>query len=112
MERRYKVKPAKHKHQKKQETKPSLQDPVIARRLSGKLHIQEDVLAKAPILTAYGDHKLCIENYRSILEYTDNQVKVQTKTRKILIRGRHLVIAYYRDDGMCLLGDILSIEYI
>lgn len=112
MGRKYKVKPVKHKHQKKPDAKPSIQDPVIARKVSGKLQIQEDIIAKAPILTGYGEHKLCIENYRSILEYTDSRVKIKTKTGKILVRGKHLIIAYYRDDSMCVVGDILAIEYL
>lgn len=111
MGRGYKVKPVKHKHQKKRDTNPSMDDPVIARRISGKLHIQEDIIAKAPILTSFGRHKICLENYRNILEYSEQQIKIQTKSGKILVRGNHLVIAYYRDDCMCVLGDITAIEY-
>ena len=59
----------------------------------------------------YGRGRLCIENYRNIIEYTDSLIRIQTKTGRIHIIGRNLVIAYFRDDGMCIVGEIGTIEY-
>ncbi|MBO5484510.1 MAG: YabP/YqfC family sporulation protein [Lachnospiraceae bacterium] len=112
MERRYRVKPVKHKHQKSCKVAPSMEEPVLTRKLSGKLKMQEDILAKAPVLTSYGRYRLCIENYRSILEYREEQIRIQTKTGKISVQGRNLGIAYYRDECMCIIGEISSIQYI
>ena len=58
-----------------------------------------------------GKRQALIENYRNIIEYTTNLIRVQTKTGKIHILGRNLVIAYFRDDAMCVMGEVLSIEY-
>lgn len=112
MERKYRVKPVKHKHQKNKRVEPSNEEPVITRKLSGKLRMQEDILAKAPVLTSYGRYRLCIENYRSILEYKEEQIRIQTKTGKIAVEGKNLGIAYYRDECMCIVGEISSIHYI
>lgn len=112
MEKKYRVKPVKHKHQKKESATPSGREPVLTRKLSGKLRMQEDILARAPVLTSYGRYRLCIENYRSILEYQEEQIRVQTKTGKIAIKGKNLGIAYYRDECMCIVGEINSIHYI
>lgn len=103
--------PSEHKHSKKAKTKPSIQEPVVAEKISRKFNISEDVIAGAPILTGYGHHRFCIENYKSIIEYTSNIVRIQTKLGRIHIIGKNLVIAYFRDDGMCIVGDINSIEY-
>ncbi len=108
----YRVKPVKHKHQKKMKAEPSGAEPVITRKLSGKLRMQEDILAKAPVLTCYGKYRVCIENYRSILEYQEEKIRIQTKTCKIAIEGRHLAIAYYRDECMCVVGEIRAIQYL
>lgn len=112
MEKKYRVRPVKHKHQKNRRATPSSQEPVITRKLSGKLRMQEDIIAKAPILTSYGRYRLCIENYRSILEYQEEQIRIQTKTGKIAVQGKHLGIAYYRDECMCIVGEINTIQYI
>ncbi len=111
MERRYRVKPVKHKHKKGCNATPSLQEPVLTRKISGKFRIQEDILAKAPIITSYGKYRLCVENYRSIIEYREEKIRIQTKLGKISISGKHLVIAYYRDECMCIVGEIEQIQY-
>ena len=84
----------KHKHGNKMQTKPEAREPVVSKRLS-----------------EYGNNRLCIDNYRSIIEYTEESVKIQTKQKKIYVKGSRLVIAYFREDEMCVLGNISSIEY-
>ncbi len=111
MKTKYRVKPVKHHHQKKCGVRETPPDPVLARRVSSYLKIQEDVLAKAPIVTSYGRNRICIENYRSILEYQTEQIRIQTKLGKIIVKGEALLIAYYREECMCIIGDIREILY-
>lgn len=111
MRKREKFHTHKHKHSKKIVATPELREPVIANALSDKLKISEDVFAHAPIVMGYGCHRFCIENYRNIIEYTDSLIRIQTKMGKIYILGKNLVIAYFRDDAMCVMGDISSVEY-
>lgn len=105
------VRPTKHKHSKKADCKPVDGEPRIAQVISRKMKLSEDVLAGAPIVTNYGRGRCSIENYRNIIEYTDTLVRIQTKVGKIHVTGKNLMIAYYRDDSMCIIGDILGIEY-
>lgn len=105
------LRPVRHKHMGKLDTCPSVNEPVIADSISKKLHIPEDILAQAPIVMGYGTHRFCVENYRNIIEYTQEIIRIQTKTVRIHIIGKNLVIAYFRDDGMCVMGDISSVEY-
>lgn len=105
------LRPSKHKHTRKMDATPSKKEPQIADTISKKLRLSEDILASAPIVMGYGKHRFCVENYRNIIEYTDEVIRIQTKIGKIHLLGKNLVIAYYRDDGMCVMGDISSIEY-
>lgn len=101
----------RHKHNKKPKTSLTLREPVISDRLTKKLELTEDILLKAPVVTGYGNQRFCIENYRNIIEYTTNLIRIQTKTGKIHIIGKNLVIAYFREDAMCVIGEILIIEF-
>lgn len=105
------LRPSKRKHSKGPDATPSRCEPQIADAISKKLRLSEDILASAPIVMGYGKHRFCVENYRNIIEYTDEVIRIQTKVGKIYLVGKNLVIAYYRDDGMCVMGDISSIEY-
>ena len=111
MKRKNLLRPSKHVHSKKMNVTPSREEPKIADKLSKKIRLSEDILASTPIIMGYGKHRFCVENYRNIIEYTDELIRIQTKTGKIYLLGKNLVIAYYRDDGMCVIGDISSIEY-
>ncbi len=111
MARGYRVKPVKHKHIKRMKAEPSAGEPTISGKFSGIMHMPEDILAKAPIVTCYGCYRVCIENYRNILEYQEGQIRIQTKTGKIRVEGKNLGIAYYREECMCIVGEIWSVEY-
>lgn len=98
-------------HHKKPPSRPTGEEPHMAAVISRKLQMSEDILAGAPLLMGYGRGRLCIENYRNIIEYTENLIRIQTKTGRIHVRGDSLVIAYFRDDSMCIVGKIEGIEY-
>ncbi|MBR1742542.1 MAG: YabP/YqfC family sporulation protein [Lachnospiraceae bacterium] len=101
----------KHARHRKEKVAPEAREPVISRILTERLRLSEDVLGKAPILMGYGNRRFCIENYSNIIEYTKERIRIQTKTGRIHILGKNLVIAYYRDDGMCVVGEVTSVEY-
>lgn len=79
--------------------------------LSNRLHLPADVLAGAPIITATGRNELCLENYKGIIEFNGNLIKVQTKVCRICIEGKHLNILYFTEDEMRITGYIEAIYY-
>lgn len=78
---------------------------------SESLKLPADVLLGAPIITATGRNEICLENYKGIIEYNGNLIKVQTKTCKICIEGERLNIDYFTNDEMKISGYINSIYY-
>ena len=68
--------------------------------------IPKDVLPGLSVLTVTGNVELTLENYRGILEYTGELVRVQLK-----VTGEHLMISYYTNDEMKMTGWIRDIEY-
>ena len=76
-----------------------------------KLQLPKDITHGAFILTAIGNEELYIENYKGILEYTGNCIRIQGKNTYILIEGRNLKIDHYTEEDMLIKGCILSIQY-
>lgn len=79
--------------------------------LSNRLHLPADILAGAPIITATGRNELCLENYKGIIEFNGDLIKVQTKLCRICIEGKHLNILYFTEDEMRITGYIQAIYY-
>lgn len=79
--------------------------------LSEHLHLPADILAGAPIITATGRNEINLENYKGIIEYDGNSIKVQAKSCKICIEGKKLNILYFTEDEMRITGYIEAIYY-
>ena len=76
-----------------------------------KLHLPKDITQGAFILTAIGSKEIYIENYKGILEYTPNCIRIQGKNTYILIEGKCLTIDHYTEEDMLIKGHIFSIQY-
>ncbi len=56
------------------------------------------------MLTVTGHSEAYIENYRGIIEYTEQRIRLQTKTCQMTLCGEQLHIDYYTEDEMKNIG--------
>lgn len=80
-------------------------------RLSRRLSLPADVFTSACILTVTGRYSILIENYKGIIEYTENRIRVQTKQCVLSVAGKDLRIAFFTEEEMQIEGRICCIEY-
>ena len=83
----------------------------IREKLAAAASMPKDVVLGASLITVLGTSEVCIENYRGILEYTENLIRVQTKERMIKLTGKHLQLEYYTNDEMKITGRIHTLEF-
>lgn len=93
--------PAMKKWKKKKKACPR-EDPI---------HLPQDVVYGALILTLTGHQEAYVENYRALLDYTENTIVIQGKQERIIIRGNDFLIQYFTNDDMKITGCISSVEY-
>jgi len=70
-----------------------------------------DLFYGSVLLSVTGQNEVLIENYRGILEYREDHVRIQAKDCRILLVGKHLEIEYYTNDEMKVKGLIEQIIY-
>lgn len=80
--------------------------------LSEKLDIPPDVTEGATIINVYGNQTALVENYKSIIEYSDTQIKLQGKHIKLLIEGSKLEIDRFTKEDCKIRGLIQVVQYI
>ena len=80
--------------------------------VSDAAEMPKDVALKAPILTLTGRTELTIENYRGILEYTQNVILLQGKTCQVCLEGNGLSIDYYTNEDMKISGCIAAVRFL
>lgn len=81
-------------------------------QLADALRLPKDMLFGAPILTATGNHELWVENYKGILEYSRDSIRLQAGNCQISICGSGLLIDYYTSEDMKIVGEIRCISYL
>lgn len=76
------------------------------------LDLMPDILEGAIIINIYGNETALVENYQSIIEYSQNQIKLQGKHIKLLIEGEDLLIDRFTEDDCKIYGRIEEVRYI
>ena len=79
--------------------------------MTDALNLPKDLMLGAVIVTITGKHEAYVENYMSLVEYTEELIRIQTKTCKLEIYGVHLYIDYYTNDEMKITGEIQEVKY-
>ena len=80
-------------------------------RMADAANLPKDVVLGVPILTLTGHYEVNIENYRGILEYTEQLIRINVRGGQIRITGKSLEINYYTTNDMKITGKVEKIEY-
>ena len=75
------------------------------------LHLPEDVVLGEMLLYFTGSRAAVVENYRSILFFSDEMLRLTGKNIRLTIKGKGLSIEYYDRDNLRVTGQIVSAEF-
>ena len=73
--------------------------------------VQPRGLSAAEVEERVARGEVNVENYRSILIYTDTLIKLQARNCKVVIHGARLKIDYYTAEEMKITGQVGSLEF-
>ena len=76
------------------------------------LKLPKDSLLGASIITVTGENDVFVENYKGILQYSDDLIMLQGKNRRIELKGKNLTIVYYTNEDMKIRGMIETISFL
>ncbi len=81
-------------------------------RLLESLQLPKDVCLGALRVTLTGNEEAWIENYKGLLEYSDEAVLLQGKNCQVRFEGSALTIDYYTNEDMKISGCIRNVSYL
>ena len=76
------------------------------------LGLPKDICLGALRVTLTGNFEAWIENYKGILEYTDELILLQGKNTQVRFEGRNLRIDYYTNEDMKISGCIDAVRFV
>ena len=82
------------------------------KKISEKLELPPDILEGATIVNVYGNQSALVESYKSIIEYSPSQIKLQGRHVKLQIEGEHLEIDRFTPEDCKIRGNIQMVHYI
>ena len=75
------------------------------------IEVPTDLQVNQPTVTVLGNTFISIENYKSIIEYDTNLIKIKTKLNTVKISGEKLYLKHITDTEIGIKGIIYSVEY-
>jgi sporulation protein YqfC len=82
----------------------------IAEKIDRMLEIPKEVYTNMPKLSIVGFEEMIVENYKSILEYEDYYVRVNTYIGILNINGFNLRLEKMTNDHIRITGSIENID--
>ncbi len=80
-------------------------------RINNLLDLPQEVISNEPKITIVGFKEVLIENYKNILEYEENFIKVNTYTGCVSFWGVNLKLRQMAKEDIIIEGFIEKIDY-
>ena len=74
------------------------------------LEWMDDWAVDGPRITAFGSHRLLVENHTGILDFCDTRVRLSTRKGSLCVFGSGLCLSQVRPGSLVVLGDILRVD--
>ncbi len=101
----------KKQKEKQREKKREDKKATVREKVADSFEISKEVMLDAPKLTFIGNRELMVENYKSIGEYTDKRLVMETNPHKIVIDGAELEIRSMARELIFITGQIQAVSF-
>lgn len=95
------------KKRKEDEHKKNLKE-----KMAEVLELPKEIILDLPKITMFGDRNLFIENYKGIIEYDNNRIRINTGKGIIRVTGESLMIKEITSEDLMIDGEIVSLEFL
>lgn len=96
---------------KKQKKETKNQRPTMRERLADSLEVSKEVLLDFAKITFVSNREVTVENYKSIVDYTEKQIVIETNPHRLKICGTDLEIRSIAKEMLFISGKISSVEF-
>lgn len=82
------------------------------RNVTDALELPKEVMLNLPLISLTGKEELSIENYKGIMEYGEETIRVNTAAGTIKIQGKELLLKQLTAECIVITGAILRVEFV
>ncbi|MHB8065959.1 MAG: sporulation protein YqfC [Ruminiclostridium sp.] len=81
-------------------------------KVTEMLELPKEIVLNMPKLTMLGNGDLIIENYKGIIEYDEDVVRINTTAGIIKVMGEGIYIKEISTESIMIYGNILSLQFL
>ncbi len=94
------------KRKPKTENKPSFKE-----RIADSLDVSKEIILNSAKIVFIGSREATVENYRSIVEYTDTKIIIDAKPSRLKFVGYELEVKTITQEFLYITGKISKLEF-
>lgn len=83
----------------------------IKETISNALELPKDIVLDVAKVTLIGTDTITIENHRGIIEYNEDQIRINTGSGILTINGSKLSIKAILQEEITITGEVFCISY-
>jgi len=83
----------------------------IKNKIEGFLELPREIVSEITKVTLFGFVQMLVENYKGIVEYDENYIRLSTASGNIIIEGIELNLKQITSDDIEINGKIQHIEF-
>lgn len=76
------------------------------------MEIPKEVVIDLPLISMIGNEELTVENYKGVIEYNEERIRINTVKGVVKIEGRNMFLREITDDDIEITGTIIKIEFM
>lgn len=95
----------KKRHKSKKIRFPNTTMAVRATLAQG-LELPREIMLNLPLLTVIGTREARIENFKNIIEFSEDKIRINTTSGILKIEGKNLSISEINSENICVYGEI------
>ena len=84
----------------------------VREKVAKMLEIPEEVVSDRPKITTVGRKEVFVENYRGIIAFTNEIVRINSNYGIITITGKNMKRREITNEDIIITGDIDNIDYV
>ena len=84
----------------------------LRKNMTEAFELPKEIMLNLPLITLIGREEVTIENYKGILEYSEETVRIGTAAGVLRITGRELCLKQLSAECMVVTGKIEEIRFL
>ena len=84
----------------------------IRKHMTEALELPKEILLNLPLISLIGQEEVTIENYKGILEYSEESLRMGTSAGILLLEGQGLCLKQLSAECMVVTGRIEGLRFL